>query len=148
MKGEASVVIDRPVEQVFEHVVDPERLTEWVLELVEVKDISEQPIRLGTTFVHDIQALGRRFENTHKVIEYQPNSVFAFKSISETPPVEIRFEFEPVEGGTRVNISLEGETRGLLKLAGPIVNRMVMRQWETNLANLKDLLEAESVPSA
>jgi len=33
-------------------------------------------------------------------------------------------------------------TGGIFKLAEPVVNRMMQRQLESNLANLKDILEA------
>ena len=43
--------------------------------------------------------------------------------------------------GTKVTFTLQGEAGGFFKLAEPIVTRSTQRQWETNLANLKDLLE-------
>ena len=68
---------------------------------------------------------------------------FAFKSTSGPIPVAGSYTLEPVGDGTRVIFALEGEPGGFFKVAEPIVRRITLRQWETNLANLKDLLEAE-----
>jgi hypothetical protein len=38
----------------------------------------------------------------------------------------------------------EAETGGFFKLAEPVVNRMMQRQLEGNIANLKDILEAQA----
>lgn len=43
---------------------------------------------------------------------------------------------------------LEAEPGGFFKLAEPIVARMGKRQVDTNLANLKELLEAQAEGSA
>jgi hypothetical protein len=38
----------------------------------------------------------------------------------------------------------EAEAGGFFKLAEPVVNRMMQRQLEGNIANLKDILEAQA----
>ncbi len=53
------------------------------------------------------------------------------------------YTFESVDGGTRLTFVVEADTSGIIKLADPLVARMFKRQQETNLANLKDLLEAQ-----
>ncbi len=40
-----------------------------------------------------------------------------------------------------MNFVLQGEPGGFFKLAEPLLGRMNQRQWDTNLANLKDVLE-------
>ena len=58
--------------------------------------------------------------------------------------IEQSLTFEPVEGGTRLTMVGEAETGGFFKLAEPVVNRMMQRQLEGNIANLKDILEAQA----
>lgn len=59
-------------------------------------------------------------------------------------PVEDTFTFEAIEAGTRVTRVIEGEPGGFFRLGEPIVARMIRRQFENNLHNLKDLLEAQA----
>jgi hypothetical protein len=57
--------------------------------------------------------------------------------------IEEIISFEPAEGGTKLTIGGEGETGGLFKLAEGMMQRRMEKEMETNLAGLKDLLEAQ-----
>ena len=148
IKIETSIVINRPIEEVFAFVTDVEKLSQWSAELVEAKKTSEGPVGVGTTFSCVVKLLGRRMENDHEVSGYETNSKFAFKVTSGPAQMEVEYTFESVAGGTKFTVVAEGETGGFFKLAEPIFARMLQRQYETNFANLKDLLEAQSEGSA
>ncbi len=47
-------------------------------------------------------------------------------------------------GNSPVTLVIEGEVGGLFRLAEPIVIRIIQRNLETSLANLKDIVEAEA----
>jgi uncharacterized protein YndB with AHSA1/START domain len=144
LKIELSVVINRPVEEVFAFTTDIEKMTQWVGELQESKNISEGTVGVDTTFTHVVGFLGRRFEQNHKVIEYEPNRKLRFGATSGPIRSEIDITFESIEGGTKVTFAGGGEVGGFFKIAEPLLQRMFKRQWEANLANLKDLLEAQA----
>ncbi len=141
---EQSVVINRPIEEVFAFVTDVDNESQWIGEIVEVKKTSEGSMGVGSTYDNVVQFLGRRIVDPHVVIQYEPNRKFGFKSNSGPVQFEGVETFESVEGGTKFTFVAKGETGGLFKLAEPIVARMINRQWETNVANLKDLLEAQA----
>jgi uncharacterized protein YndB with AHSA1/START domain len=143
-KLEASVVINRPVEEVFTFVSDFENSTQWMAELVEAKQTSEGPLGVGTTVSAVAKPLGRRAESTQEVVEYEPNRKFAIKSISGPVNSQDNYTFESVAGGTKVTRVAEAEMVGFFKLAEPLAVRMMRRQFDTNFANLKDLLEAQA----
>jgi len=149
IKIETSIVINSLIEEVFAFVTDVEKQPRWSAELVEAKKTSEGPVGVGTTFSGVVKFLGRRMESDHEVSEYEPNSKFAFKVTSGPVPIEAdEYTFESVAGGTKVSVVVEGETGGFFKLGEPIFARMGKRQYETNFANLKDLLEAQAEDSA
>jgi hypothetical protein len=79
-----------------------------------------------------------------EVTEYEPLKVIGFKSTSGPIPLEGRFSSEADGAGTKVTYALQGEPDGLFKLAEPLVQRSTQRQWDTNMANLKDLLEQQA----
>jgi uncharacterized protein YndB with AHSA1/START domain len=116
---EASVVINRPIDEVFAYMTDVGSWSQWNSGILEAEQTSEGSVGVGTTFQGVSQFLGQRGEWTSEFTE-----------------------FEPVEGGTRFTMIGEGETGGFFKLAEPILNRMWQRQLESMLANLKDILEA------
>lgn len=99
---------------------------------------------VGTTFSGVVQLLGRRMESAHEVTEYEPNSKLAFKVTSGPVPMKAETSFESVARGTKVTIHAEVEPGGFFRLAEPIFARTAQRQYETNLATLKDLLEAQA----
>jgi len=144
MKVEHSVVINRPIEEVFAFVSDIEKMTQWIGDAQEVKNISAGPLGVGTTFTIVGGFLGRRFELNQEVTEYEPNRKLGWKSTSGPVPSEFEGTFESVAGGTKFNFILVGEVGGFFKIAEPLLRRMLRRQYETNAANLKDLLEAQA----
>ena len=140
-----SIEINRPLEEVFAFVSNPENIPKWSSMGSEVKITSAGPIGVGTTYRSVVTILGRRLEAEVEFIEYEPNRSFAQKSKSRPFPVENRVTFERVDGGTQVNFTSVTEPGGFFKLAEPLLVRMVKRQFEADFANLKDLMESHAV---
>jgi uncharacterized membrane protein len=139
-----SIVINRPVKDVFSYMTDAENLPNWMSELVAAEQTSEGPVGVGTKINAVANVLGRRIENTQEVFKYRPNIKFAIKSASGPGENEDEFIFEPVEGGTKVTRVTKADIGGFFRIAEPLVTRMLNRQFQTNFANLKDMLEAKS----
>ena len=142
VKVKTSVVINRPVEEVFEFADDPNNDAQWQTGLIESKQISEGPPGVGTTFLYVSQFLGKRLESTFEITEYEPNRRVGIKSTSGPIPLSITTTFEEAEEGTKVSFEAEGDVSGVFKLAEPIVARTAQRQFEGNFLTLKDVLEA------
>ncbi|MDX1614605.1 MAG: SRPBCC family protein [Candidatus Promineifilaceae bacterium] len=141
---EKNTVINRSVRDVFAYVSDVENEPEWIGEVMEVKKTSVGPIGVGSTYDNYVHFLGRRIVDPHEVVRFEPNRQFSFKSHSGQITFEGTYHFEPAgDKATRLRFVATGQTGTLFKLAEPIVNRMINRQWEANVANLKELLEAQ-----
>ena len=139
-----SVVINRPVDQVFEFVANIENLPEWAGPVLEAKQTSVGPASVGTTQSQVGKFLGQRLEISLEVTEHEPNKKISAKSTSGPFPIEVHYTFEPVAEGTRMKMGRHVDPRGFFKLAEPIIARMLKRQAETDISNLKDLLEAQA----
>jgi uncharacterized membrane protein len=142
---EISTVINRPVEEVFAFVVDPENYPKWMSGISEVTITSAGPIGVGTTYRSVLTFLGRRIETEAEFTEYEPNHSYAQKSKSGPFPAQNRGTFERMEGGTLVNVTLAAEPGGFFKLAEPLLVSMLKRQFQADLANLKELMESRAV---
>jgi uncharacterized protein YndB with AHSA1/START domain len=140
-KVKSSVLIDRPIEEVFAYVTDPKNVAQWAGPVVDSKITSEGPVGLGTTSSRTTHFLGRTVEATYEITEYEPNSRYADKTTSGPVPINSRILFEQVGGSTKVTIQGELEAAGFFKLAEPLVARMAKRQVSTDAQTLKDLLE-------
>jgi uncharacterized protein YndB with AHSA1/START domain len=142
---ELSIVINRPVDEVFAFVSNPENYPKWVASSSELKITSAEPIGVGTTYRSVITVMGRRIESEIERTEYEPNRSFAETTRSGPVPVDNRVTFEPVAGGTRITLTSVAEPGGFFKIAEPLLVRVVKRQFEADYANLKDLMESHAV---
>jgi carbon monoxide dehydrogenase subunit G len=137
---EESIVVERPVEEVFAYTTDPAKVPEWQSSALEAS--ADGPLRPGTTLTEVRKFLGRRIVSRLEVEQHEPPRKFAGRVT--TGPVQFRFEqtTEPANSGTRVSVLVEGEPGGFFRLAEPLVERALRRELQTNSATLKDILEA------
>jgi uncharacterized membrane protein len=143
--SELSIVINRPIEEVFKYLADLENDVKWRREWVEAKNISEGSLGVGATFLLVGESLGRRNEVVYETTEYEPNQRTAWKAVSGPLPLTFRRTFERVEGGTRVTIRYELKLHGFSKLVKPLVMSMGKRQLEGDFPKLKGLMEAPTL---
>jgi uncharacterized membrane protein len=143
-KVEASVVINRPIEEVFAFAANIENNAQWQSGVLEAQVTSEGPIGVGTTYRYVTQLLGRRIEADGEVTEYEPNRTYSFESTSGPFPIEGGLTCEAAEDGTKVTLAVEADIGGFFKMAEPLVARTIKKQFEADVGKLKDLLEAQA----
>jgi uncharacterized protein YndB with AHSA1/START domain len=137
---EVSVVINRPIDEVFAYLADEENNLTWRSGTVEAKKTSVGPVGVGTIYRVTNITMGRRFEGQAEVIEYEPNRHYATRNRSGLP-VETKRTFEPVDGGTRVTFTVKADLTGVFRSAEPLFENIGRRRLESDVADLKDLLE-------
>jgi uncharacterized membrane protein len=138
-----TVQVDRPVEEVFAYLTDPERLAEWQTNIVSVTKETAGPVGPGTRFREVRRGpFGRRVESVVEVSAYEENRRFDLRIVSGPLPIDGRNRFAPAGRGTRLHFVAEGELRGPLRLARPILARLVLRQFQADYARLVEALES------
>ncbi len=145
VKIEISIVINRPLEDVFAFLSDLENNLKWRSGSIEARKTSEYPLGVGTMYRMVDNVLGRRIEGEAEIIECEPNRKYTSRSKSGYLPLVAQRIFEPAERGTRVRFVAEAEPGGFFKLAEPLVASIGKRRHETDAANLKDLMEAHAL---
>jgi uncharacterized membrane protein len=141
---EHEVFFERPVEEVFPYVGDPEAFPEWQDGFLESEITSEGPLGVGSIYraVHDFA--GRRIEVVNEVTAYIPNESFAFKSISGNLEVTGDITLQPTGGGTKLMARFEAQVGGLFRLAEPLAARIIKRQQQADWEKLKILMKTGS----
>ena len=142
---ELSIMINRPIEEVFAVLANLENDAKWHKELVESRNTSGGSNGVGARFLLVGELLGRRIETVYEVTVSEPNRIAAWKTVSGPLQLKFRRTFERVEGGTRFAIRYEGEARGFLKLAWPLITRIARRQHEGEMGKVKELMEAHAL---
>jgi len=119
IKIEHSVVVDRPVEEVFAYATDVSKVPEWQTSALEAR--VDGPMQAGATGAIVRKFLGRRMESTVRFDEYEPPRKFAIESTSGPVQFHVHQTYESEGAGARINIVMEGEPGGFFKLAEPLV---------------------------
>lgn len=140
-----TVVIGRPVEEVFAYAGDPTNDPAWASVIIDSERTSEGPLAESSTLRQVFRFLGKRIAVDCEVSQYEPGRRLRLAAVAGGPKGELERTFEPVDGGTRVTLRSRGETAGLFALADPLVQRLGTRQMAADLENLKDLFEAGAV---
>jgi uncharacterized membrane protein len=140
---EWTLQVDRPVEEVFAYVTDTAKLPTWQPNLVSVTKETEGRVGVGTRFREVRRAPFRRtVEAIVEVSAYEENRRFDLRIVSGPLPIDGKNEFVAVAGGTRIVLVAEGELGGPLRLAQPILARLLRRQFASDYARLKEALES------
>ena len=137
-----TIEIKRPIEDVFAVLTDVTKTGRWYPAKVEEWWTTPPPHVVGSVRRARVLVLGRGVENDAVVTEYEPPRRAALKGVSASAPFEATLAFEPIEGGTRVDVEIVFHLRGVMRLVGPLFIAIYERGWERGLANLKRMMEA------
>jgi uncharacterized membrane protein len=144
IQTQASIVIDRPVSEVFAYVGDQTNAPHWQSGLVEVTRLTDGPIGIGTRHSFVRTFMGRRMEARNEYTAYEPGQRITFRTTSGPVPLEAAYLFESVAGGTRLTSRIDMDAKGFVKLAEPLIGRSLQRDVAANFIVLKALLEKPS----
>jgi carbon monoxide dehydrogenase subunit G len=136
------IEIKRPIEDVFAVLTDVTKTGRWYPAKVEEWWTTPPPHGVGSVRRARVLVLGRGVENDAIVTEYEPPRQAALKGLSSSAPFEAKLSFEPVEGGTRVEVETVFRLRGVMRLIGPMFVKNYERGWERGLSNHKRMMEA------
>jgi uncharacterized protein YndB with AHSA1/START domain len=140
----SSVTIDRPREQVFTYLADPDTQTTWQAGLQEFDaDWINEP-KVGDKARGTVKVAGKKVHWVTEITEARPPERMAFRSVEAPFPFEISYTLEDRGGSTEVRYDGSTEAMGGFfgKLADPLVAHMYQRDMNSNLANLKAILES------
>ena len=139
---ESEVTIGRPVADVFAFVADLSNTPLWQQGVVHSASITPGPIRVGHMFEEDVKVAWFHVPTRCVVTELEANQRMVFEASSS--PLEYRgeFRFEPVAGGTRLQVRGSGRMRGVWRLLEPILQADATRTVHDEVGRIKSHLEA------
>jgi len=142
------VEIDRPVHHVFVYSTDPDRLPTWQTNTVSSIPEDDGPLRVGSRLreIHRGPG-GKQFESVVEVTQYAPDRAFALHVVEGTP-IDAELTYSPTERGTLLRFRAHGKLSGPMRLAEPILGRMLKRQFAEQVATLKRVLEQDAAVAA
>lgn len=139
----SSIVVKRPIEEVFAFVADPSNDLKWRSDVV-VSKVTSGSLGVGATFEFASEFLGRKIETKGEMTAYDPPKRFAWKSIKSPIPVSAVTTFEAVADGTLIVDTADFEPGGFFKIAEPLLINQAQSSAEKDMKNLKRLLEGHT----
>jgi len=141
--AEQSITINRPVETVFDFVLDGTKTPLWRPAVLDISRVPGKPEGVGAVYKQGLKGPGgRRIEGDYEIVECQPNALITFHVISGPARPTGKYRFERVGNSTRLTFTLHYEPKGLARLMGPMITQ-TMRSEVATLANLKAYLESQ-----
>jgi uncharacterized membrane protein len=140
------IEINAPIEQVWEVVMDPDRLKDWVTIHRSVKDVSDNPLKQGSTMEQVLHMRGFSFHVNWRLVDVSPPNVAQWEGRGPAySRARIRYELaDGANGGTRFRYMNEFTPPG--GRLGSVASRVVVgaaseREAANSLSRLKALLE-------
>jgi uncharacterized protein YndB with AHSA1/START domain len=138
---EGEIVINRPVEDVFDFVADERNEPRYNPQMRMAEQISDGPIGIGTRFRAELVNMGRTVEMVIEFTGFDRPRRLASTTRMSSMDIHYTLTFEPVPEGTRMRWSGDLEPRRIFKLMSPMVARIGRRQEQRIWTGLKHLLE-------
>jgi uncharacterized protein YndB with AHSA1/START domain len=145
---EGEIVIDRPVDEVFDFVADERNEPRYNEQMRRAEKISEGPIGLGTQYRAEVVSGGRAVAMVVEFTGYERPRRLASTTHMAAMDIRYTLTFEPVSEGTRMRWVGDVEPKGVLRLIAPLVAGMGRRQDLRIWTGLKRLLEGQEAPAA
>ena len=146
MKATASIVIEKPISEVWDFVSDITNMEKWVNGVSDPVPTSEGEWGIGSTFRSDYIYAGKNHAISYVITEFDPPHRMSMRSISGPFPFEGCTELREEKKGTRVFNSVNAEpTNAFLvvwfALLGVVLRLMMRIQLRKELVELRTCLE-------
>lgn len=142
----AEITIDAPVEKVYDVVVDPSRLTEWVTIHDSLQDAPDRPLERGSELTQVLRIAGRTFRARWTVVEHEPCKRVVWQGrgpLGSDARVVYRFDSDDEGRETTFSYINEYELPGgpFGRIAGLAVSLVAQKELDASLQRLKTLVQ-------
>jgi uncharacterized protein YndB with AHSA1/START domain len=140
------IEIDAPIEKVWETVMNPDRLKDWVTIHRGVKDVSDRPLKQGSTMEQVLHMRGISFRVQWTLVDVSEPHAAQWEGRGPAhSEAKIRYELSGDEHG-RTQFQYTNEFTPPGGRLGSLASRVVVgaaseREASSSLARLKSLLE-------
>jgi uncharacterized protein YndB with AHSA1/START domain len=146
MEGfEATVVIDRPIEQVFDFLVDGENDKKFSPRVLRIEKTTDGPIRAGTVYASTVKDAGIKTEREFELDVVERPTRIRWHELSSAPVVVPEGGYDLVAEGTGTKVTLfnQLEGQGFGKLIKGFALRSARKSADGMVQSIKKVIEAE-----
>ena len=137
LEFENTIAIERPIDELFAFLSDFENIPKWNYYVLEVRQLSENPIGIGTTY-HQVR---KSDQQDFRIVEFEANNTVVVKTLPQSSPsFERRFILYEEGETTRIRDQWKLDT-GRPALLERLARGRVKSAVSENLTKLKELLQ-------
>jgi uncharacterized protein YndB with AHSA1/START domain len=138
-RASSEIVIERPREDVFAFLANPENDPQWRSGVLDLKRVSGSGV--GARYTQGVKGPGgRRIPADIEITELTPGEAIAFRTTAGFVRPRGRYALAATDGGTRVRFELEADLKGVKRLLAPMVQK-TMNNEVGQLESLKHVIE-------
>ena len=139
---ETSIVVNRPLEEVFAFISDFENENQWSSAVSSAKYLEGGPGKVGSTVRFVANFLSRDIESISKTRSHEPNHKIDFELIKGTVTGKGWRKVEAVGNATQVTQRFNFEFGGLFRAVKFILKPTLQKQLDGDFKKLKAVLES------
>ena len=140
---EQSIMIKKPIEDVFQAATDFSNSPEIMDAVVGVELLTEGPVREGYEFKETREIRGRKVSSKIVVTDFEKDKSYSVRSVQQGLDLRYHYTFTQTTEGTRVDFKGELFTEGLRnKLAQPLIKKIIKKEDQDHLKHLKNYIES------
>lgn len=148
MRVEGDILIDRPIEEVFDYVADERNEPQYNPQMTSAEKITPGPIGVGTRFRSVMTGAGVTADMTIEFTEFdRPNRITERTHMSNMEITGTLY-FDDVGEATRMKWVWDLAPQGVYRFLGPLVRWMGDRQEQRIWTELKRVLEGRQPAAA
>jgi len=144
MRYESSVVVDRPIDEVWAFFKDPFNVPRWTTGFLRFRPTSPGPVAVGSTFEARGAIFGFEPQITGTLTEWDPPHNITISCVGAGwRSLILQVKFESTADGTEVLRVTDGAPGPIWKILWPILGPWLRRQTKATNQRLKRVLEAD-----
>ncbi|OCA82465.1 hypothetical protein A8F94_20675 [Bacillus sp. FJAT-27225] len=139
---ESSVVINKPVEEVYHYVSSMENMPEFMPNIVKIDKPGKEPLKPGDKVVETRLIRGRETTTELEILENEENKRFSYRSEVNGLQTTYSYTFNQAENGTNAHFEATIKTTGLkMMLTKRLIVNMLKKEDGNQMIYLKDSME-------
>ena len=141
---EGTVVIDRPIEEVFAFLADGENDPKFSPRVLEIAKATDGPPGIGTVYKSTVKDAGMTTKREFELTAFEPSTRirWAERSKNAVTAAEGGYDLAPEGDGTRVTLHNVLEGHGFGKLIAPLALRSARKGADDFGRSIKAAVEA------
>jgi carbon monoxide dehydrogenase subunit G len=140
----ATIVIDRPIEQVFAFLADGENDKKFSVRVIEIAKTTDGPTGVGTLYASTVKDAGMTTKRLFKLTEFEPPTRIRWTEESKNLVIapEGGYDLAPAGDGTQLTFFNELQGRGPGVLIGGLALRSARKGADAFAQAIKTAVEA------